>query len=306
MCRSGYLIWSNWWLNFLFLRFLSWRNHMCWCSYLSGCNNMCWSGYLSWSNWWLNLLLFCYLSRCISYNSWLLYHLLSSFRIRLLSILLSPLDHMLPCSPCLLNIGRRCWRRLLIWHVFHLNNRILMFSMVSRCFLCNILYVLGIAKLLRAYWHLWYTIDLLMLFVVPSLRSFIGLSLLLLLLSGSRVNRWLRLVLRCVIIFFFLLCFIGFIFHERTTLVEVRPVICWCSDILSLVHKTWLLLSSSSFCFFLKSDSLFFLLLFGKSWPFIASWVDSAIDPIENIINQKPRWVRLHFTLRIYCWLFLC
>jgi hypothetical protein len=105
-----------------------------------------------------------------------------------------------------------------------------------------------------------------------------------------------------IVFFLFRICFVSIIPYIRPSFVKVGPLILWrLGNILCIINR--LSFFGLSFFLFEKRHPLFFLLLLlGKSWPLIASRINSAIHPIKDVVDQKPRrgFVSLSLNARLF------
>ena len=138
-----------------------------------------------------------------------------------------------------------------------------------------------------------------MLLVIPALSVIICLLLHFFYLSFS-IFIGIRLLI-FIIFFLFGICFVCIIFNVGPSFEKVWPLFRLLGHILCIINSLCFL----SFRIFLIEKSnplLFLLLLLGESWPLVASWVDSAIDPIKDIVENKPRggFVCFRFNARLF------
>ena len=106
-----------------------------------------------------------------------------------------------------------------------------------------------------------------------------------------------------IVFFLFRICFVSIIPYIRPSFVKVGPLILWrLGNILCIINRLSFFGLSFFFLFEKRHPLFFLLLLLGKSWPLIASRINSAIHPIKDVVDQKPRrgFVSLSLNARLF------
>jgi len=251
-----------------------------------------WSSFLSFVNFMRNLLGFRFIRRSSNHTINIIMIISGPviFRLPLFSLfkllglglrILSPLNDMLTFTSSLLYIGRTPW------DVLHLDDRVLMLWLISFPFFGHVFFVLCVFQLLVTCCNFGGVRYFLVLHVIPALSVIICCFLHFFDLSLS-IFIFIRFVI-FIIFLLFRICFVCIIPNVGPSFEKVWPLILWrLGNILRIINRLSFL--GFSISLFEKGHPLLFLLLLlGKSWPLVASWVNSAIHPIKNVVDQKPR-----------------